>query len=300
MRQFREFIRRNAFKLLVLTSIGVLIYYARGEKILDKLNNFNAQSNQSLESSSTQTPESKTNTVRNEDWLMTKPLPMDAVKKENKTNLPVLNNVKIADVGNNEQIVIIQDNPQQTGADIILVEKGVRAKWIFRFKDSEPCKGKISIEKFEINIPAFEKETVMYFAPLKDFTVTCDKGKFNYYIKIVDNLNEILSASKPQVKTPKKENVSSKTSQSKKAASDRASTKKQITKSDNIAQVKPKENIIEPIPEPSKPKENSNIKSSNSNNLRSIQEPAAVKEDTSKPQEEPKKKGILDHFFHHH
>lgn len=122
-------------------------------------------------------------------------------------------------------------------------------------------------------------------------------------VQVVDNLNAALSSSTTEAKnTPKPVALSNVKPSTKSSSVSSATTKQSIPKSST--QVKPKENENKPEAEPSTPTSipstpASTLVPSPSSSSNSTQEPAEDNGDVSKPQEEPKKGGILDHIFHH-
>lgn len=297
MRGSKKSFKNIIFTLMVFVSVCVLLGYAAEGRIFSWKNYENSQGSNNSKSDSGQLQENLRN-YSNEEVLKGKPLPVSTLINEVKPKLPAINNVSLAEIKNGEQTVVLVDNPQQQNTDVVLVAKGVRTKWIFRFKDSIPCNGKISIERFGLIIPVVEKDMDMTFAPFKDFTVTCDKGKFNYYIKVVDKLNIALETSPKESRNTQNANTSSNVKSSTKSSTTSSAAVEKSTTNLN-KQVKPEASESKSVYETAKPVETpepSPAPGSSSNN----QEPTSNNGDSNTTQEEPKKKGIFDHLFHHH
>lgn len=180
-----QFIKRNGFMFMVFISLCIISYFMIG-KNLSRSSSVNIQDDPYIPVGSNQLEISE-----NSDWNKE----MVSVHDTN-SKTPFINTVKLADQKKDEQTIVLEDNSKLTGTDVVLVEKNKKANWVFRFSNGKACNGRISIEGFGTIIPVMEKEMVISFVPSKDFTIICDQGKFNYYIKVVDNLNTALNITK--------------------------------------------------------------------------------------------------------
>jgi hypothetical protein len=173
MHDILNLLKRHTFKLLVIISICIIFYYIIGGKLLNQSSSINSQNDFS----------SVSDGDLNDEMFSTQ-----AADK-----VPAINTVRLADQKKEEQTIIMEDNSKVEGTDVIIAEKNKKANWVFRFLDGKACNGSISIEGFGTIIPVIEKEMVISFVPAKDFTVTCDKGNFKYYVKVIDDFNKTLN-----------------------------------------------------------------------------------------------------------
>lgn len=282
------------FRLVVFVSICVVLSYAAGGKLFNWKNSENLPDGNYSKPGSGQLQKSLKN-YNKEEVLIGKPLPVNAFINEVKPKLPAINNVILTELKNGEQTVVLAANPQQQNTDVVLAAKGVRTKWIIRFTDNDPCGGKILIEKFGLIVPVVGESTILTFTPWKDFMVTCDKGMFNYYVKVVDNMNLGSNNSNQEESSTPKAKAKNNTKPSEKTTSSSEDSMKQSNAAEKL-QEKPEESVSKPENIPVEP--TNTPEPTQSGNTVNEQEKAVEDSDANAKQEE-QKKGFFDHLFHH-
>ncbi|MCX7922278.1 MAG: hypothetical protein N3B21_09750 [Clostridia bacterium] len=271
-------IRTNLFNVAVVISLCIILFFIAGAKLIPNQGSIKAEKEICHTTDDLSGVKSKSPLMD----LQSNKTSNQIIKTKMSTGL---NSVKISEITGYEQKVIVESNSWQLSPDVILVQKGLRTNWVFRLANNEECSGKILIEKFGMVIPITGKEMSVNFAPYNDFAITCNQGKFNYYIKVVEKLSSAAT------NTNNQNNITQKSlpqKQSAKAVTVTKETTNPVLAAKSEVNIKQKDSGGAGVPSPETNKEN---------NVRNKQLEA---KDEPVKQPENEKGGILNKLFHHH
>lgn len=105
-------------------------------------------------------------------------------------NIPT-DDIQIAEIKDNKQIVTITVNDYGYAPAAIVVQKGVDTKIIFNTEQLNSCNNVVVFPEYNGQLNLEELNETPWLTPEQDFTFQCWMGMLNGYIKVVDDINNI-------------------------------------------------------------------------------------------------------------
>jgi sulfite exporter TauE/SafE/plastocyanin domain-containing protein/copper chaperone CopZ len=99
--------------------------------------------------------------------------------------------IAIGKINQGEQYVSINVNDSGFSPAVIVIQKGIKTKWVIKGERLNSCNDKLFFPQYNATMFLKEGENLLNFTPEKDFAFSCSMGMLNGYVKVVDDLNNV-------------------------------------------------------------------------------------------------------------
>ena len=101
-------------------------------------------------------------------------------------------NIQLAKIVDGVQEVTITVNNQGYSPAVVVLQKGIKAKIIFKLEALNSCNSYITFPELskQLNLSSGQTE-ISVLSPLSDITFQCGMGMLHGYVKVVDDLNKV-------------------------------------------------------------------------------------------------------------